>query len=49
MMGRGGMMSRRTSGGMGMGGVREWDQQMLGMHQAMAGCTGRPVRRIWPR
>ena len=30
------MMGRGTYGGMGMGGVREWDEQMLGMHQAMA-------------
>ena len=36
MMGRGGMMGGGMSGGMRMGGVREWDEQMLGMHQAMA-------------
>ncbi len=35
-MGRGGMMGSGMVGGMRMGGVREWDQQMLGMHQAMA-------------
>ena len=42
MMGRGAMMGRGgTTGsgmydGMRMGGVREWDEQMLGMHQAMS-------------
>ncbi len=36
MMGRGGMTGSGMYGGMRMGGVREWDEQMLGMHQAMA-------------
>ena len=36
MMGRGGMTGSGMSGGMRMGGVREWDEQMLGMHQALA-------------
>ena len=35
-MGRGGMAGSGMYGGMRMGGVREWDEQMLGMHQAMA-------------
>ena len=36
MMGRGGMTGGGMVGGMRMGGVREWDEQMLGMHQGMA-------------
>ncbi|MGD2045472.1 MAG: cytochrome c [Gemmatimonadota bacterium] len=35
MMGGSGMMGG-GAGGMGLGTVREWDQQMRGMHQAMA-------------
>lgn len=40
-MGGGGMMGGSDmmgggAGGMGLGAVREWDQQMLGMHEAMA-------------
>lgn len=35
MMGGGGMMQGGARGGMGPGALREWDQQMLGMHQAL--------------
>lgn len=35
MMGGGGMMQSPATGAMGPGALREWDQQMLGMHQAM--------------
>jgi len=35
MMGGGGMMQGGASGAMSPGALREWDQQMLGMHQAM--------------
>lgn len=36
-MGGGAMMQGGAAGGAGVGAVREWDQQMLSMHQAMAG------------
>ena len=36
MMGRGGVTGGGMQGGMRTAGVREWDEQMLGMHQAMA-------------
>ena len=36
MMRGGGMMAGGMPGGRGMMGMREWDEQMLGMHQAMA-------------
>jgi len=35
MMGGGGMIQGGSPGQMGPGALREWDQQMLGMHQAL--------------